>query len=60
MEIVGDFVYQERKLARFLTLTGVLGIATLIVSLFQTYRRLHHPKFKQKIYCYSTGRRRGK
>ena len=48
MEIARDLV-NERKLASFLTLTGGSGTASPIVSLLQKYRRLCHPRIKQKV-----------
>ena len=48
MEISGDLV-TERELACFITLTGLPGITSPIVSLFQTCRRQRHPKIKRKV-----------
>ena len=42
MEIVRDLV-TERKLACFHTLSGIPGIDSPIVSLFQKRKRLRHP-----------------
>ena len=47
-KIVEDIV-TERKLIHFLTLTGVPGIASLIVSLVLECRRLCHLRSKQKV-----------
>ena len=41
--------YRENKLARLLTLTGVPGITSPIISLFQKCRRLCNPRIKQKL-----------
>ena len=51
-EIVGNLhvrSYRERKLVRIVTLVGVPGIASPIVSLFQKCKRLCHSRIKQKL-----------
>ena len=48
-ETARDLVYQERKLDHFLILTGVLVIASPIISLLWTCRRLCHPRIKQNV-----------
>ena len=57
-EIAGDLV-TERELARFLTLTGVPGIGSRIISLFQKCRRLCHPIITE-VCCNSIGGHRSK
>ena len=50
----------REKTSSIVILTGVQGITSTIVNLFQKYRRLCHPKIKVKCCYNSTGERRSK
>ena len=50
----------REKTSSIVILTGVQGITSTIVNLFQKYRRLCHPRIKAKGCYNSTGGRRSK